>query len=416
MKKLRQLMGREGFWVLVALGLRGVFAFALGDRFYQADEHGYNEFATSLAQWHVLGTDGQAQVGSPGAPFFFSLFYFVELGVRSARLGQVVLSTATAWMLGRMTRELTGSTRAGLLALSVAAVYPFFIYYSGLLMTETIYLFLTVAGLWALCASLKNRGRTLRPAALAGIALAAAGLTRTEGVPVALALWLGLALLSVLKRYSWKTLALGTLCWVLPLFGWAARNKGICGIYTLDLHGGATLLHGTMFHDINLDDTVYAQQAIELSPFYKEGQLLDEVGRDALYKREAFRFVRENPGTTVRHWLQKFVDFWRFYPRLDKKYPDNAQTRPHLGASHILLVVISIAFEPALILGGFYGAWRLKDRLAILFPIYWMVFATCAAHVVVVSQMRYRLPVMPWMIFFACAAAAAYFPKGQVRR
>lgn len=397
-------------WVGVAFVLRAAFALYLGDRLYQADEYGYTEAARALAASGSYAINGEALIGAPGASLFFSIFLFFTNGLLGPRFAQAGLSAATAWMLGRLTRAATGSERAGLLALAAAALYPFFVYYSGILMSETLYLAALVAGLWALVLSLDEQGRHAPRAAAAGAAFAAAGLTRTECVPIAFVLGAALAWLCFRRRYAWRSWVLAALCWAAPLAGWAARNKSHCGRLTLDLHGGMTLLHGTMFYDIDQMDTAFSQQAFELTPLYREGQALPEAERDRLYFNAGLRYMRDNPGTTLRHWAQKAVAFWRLYPRLDKDYPDTPTASPGAGASRRLLVVASLLSEPALILLGFWGAWLLRDRLAALFPLYWLVLATFGVHVVVVSQMRYRLPVMPILMLFAAAAVEKLWP------
>jgi len=60
------------------------------------------------------------------------------------------------------------------------------------------------------------------------------------------------------------------------------------------------------------------------------------------------------------------------------------------------LVAISLVFEPWLILLGLIGLWRLKDKIVEIFPIYLFILGTMGIHMVSVSQMRYRLPIMPF--------------------
>ena len=79
--------------------------------------------------------------------------------------------------------------------------------------------------------------------------------------------------------------------------------------------------------------------------------------------------------------------------------------------SRNLLVAASLAFEPLLILGGFWGLWLLRDRAATLFPIPLFILGTMGIHILVVSQMRYRLPVMPFLILGAAFAAARRLAK-----
>lgn len=393
----------EAAWIFTALALRFAFAAVLGERYYQADESGYGSLARSLAGYGVYGKDGAPMVGTLGAPAFFSVFFRLSESPLWVRMGQAAVSAATAWMGGRLARQITGRARAGIFALAVFSVYPFFVYYSGMLLSETLYLAATVAGLWGMVASLQDKGRDTWKAAAAGAAWSAACLTRTEGVPIAAVLWAAIALIVAAKRYAKDAWILAVLIWALPLFGWAARNKAISGVYTLDLHGGMTFLHGTMLYDIDQDDTSFSQQAFELTDLYRRGRELEEAARDRLYFNAAVQFMKENPKTTFRHWIQKAVAFWRFYPRTDKVYPDDDATRPDVGASRRVLVAVSLLFEPTLILAGFAGAWSYRRRWDTLFPLFWMVAATFGVHVIVVSQMRYRLPVMPVLIVFACA-------------
>lgn len=401
---LGRLLGHELCWVAAAFLIRAAFAWLLGERFYQADEGGYSAAARSVAGCGVFGVDGKPMAGAPMTGLVIGSFYWVGGTVRAARLGGAAVSTATAWLIGRMTAELTGSRRAGLFALALAAVYPFFVYYSGLLMSETVYLAFIVPGLWLLCGSLAERGgRPLRLAA-AGLLLSCAGLTRVEAVPIALVLWAAAGALCALGRLRWGAWALAVCLWAAPLGLWMARNKALTGAFTMDTHGGMTLLHGTLLLDENEIDTGVAQAKFETLPLYEEGRHLDELSRDRLYSAAAWRYMREDPARTLRQWLRKFINFWRLFPRTDKVYPDTEKAKPGLGASRGLLVAASLAFEPALLGFGLWGAWLLRRRAWELFPLYWMVLATCGVHVIVVSQMRYRLAVMPVFILFACAA------------
>ena len=62
------------------------------------------------------------------------------------------------------------------------------------------------------------------------------------------------------------------------------------------------------------------------------------------------------------------------------------------------LAGVSLLVEPALILGGLAGLWGLRRRWETLLPLPLFLLGTMGIHVIVVSQMRYRLPVMPILI------------------
>ena len=396
MDRLRRIP--DWAWLALGLALRVAFALSLGGRTIQVDEAGFDGEAWNLAATHSLGPPGTT--APPLAPLFFSLFYLLGHYPVRARLAQAVLSTATAWVIGRATRDLTGSERAGRLALALSCVYPFFIYWSSVLMSETTYVALTAWAVWRLCRSLRGDGRA-GDAALAGLALGLAALARPEGAYIWAVIWLAAAAACAARKWAWKAWAVAVLCWAIPILGWSARNQAATGRFALDIHGGGTMLHGTMFLDLNEVDTLLAGDAMERQPFYQAAQKLPPGERDKALMREAVRFMREHPGLTVRQWGLKFLNFWRFYPRTEKRYIETGISHPGAGLSHRGLAAISLCFEPWLIVLGIAGMALLARREWTLLPLPLFLLGTMGIHVISVSQMRYRMPVMPWLILSA---------------
>jgi 4-amino-4-deoxy-L-arabinose transferase-like glycosyltransferase len=401
-------------WLLLALGLRLAFAWTLGGRFHQNDEVGFDEFSWNLASTGILGKDGQPWATPPIPDAFFALcFRLLGHNLLWPRLAQAFVSAGTAWALGRMTGRLSGSRTAGRLALILAAVYPFFVYYSGMVLSETLYLAAVVPGLWCLCASLQERGASWRLPAAAGLALAAAALCRPEAMPITVLFWLAGIAAWLRGRWSSRALCAALLAWALPLTAWCARNRAAVGVFALDLHGGLTLLHGSMLFEENEKDTALAMAALEKMPFYQASLSLPLPERDRIYLRQGLAFMRDNPGLVLRQWARKTVNFWRFYPRTDKAYREDFYSHPGAGLGRTALVAVSLACEPALIIGGFWGLWGLRRRWGELFPLGLFLLGTLAIHVISVSQMRYRLAIMPILILAAAAAAAARLEKAR---
>ncbi len=398
--------------MVAALIVRVVFALILDDRSYQADESGWHNQAVFWSETFSFGSEGKRLVVAPFPSVVFGTAYLIFGPVRwAARLIQAFVGVAAVWALGKTTETATGSARAGLIATAIGAIYPFFIYYSGLLMSETLYICLVVCALGLTIRSIAERGASVFTAITAGVFWAAAGLCRTEGVPIAFVLWIALLGLSALRRYSAKSAVLALLFWALPLGGWAVRNHGLVGHYTLDTHGGITLLDGSMNFDLNEQDTIYARQAFRNTEIYRQGQSLSEFDQDAFYRKAALGWMRDHPGETLRQWVHKAFNFWRLYPRLNKEVPSTADTNATIGMKSWFLAAVSLCSEPALIVFGFLGAWGLRGRIAELFPLYWMILATFGVHVIVISQMRYRLPVMPVLILFAAYRLDQWLPQ-----
>jgi hypothetical protein len=174
----------------------------------------------------------------------------------------------------------------------------------------------------------------------------------------------------------------------------------------LDIHGGITMLHGTLLLDENEVDTGVAMAALEKMPFYQRSLSLPMAERDRIYLRQSLSFMRDNPGRVARQWCRKLVNFWRLYPRTNKAYREDVYSHPGAGLGRAALVAVSLACEPALIIGGFWGLWGLRRRWGELFPLGLFLLGTTAIHMVSVSQMRYRLAVMPILMLSAAVAAA----------
>jgi 4-amino-4-deoxy-L-arabinose transferase-like glycosyltransferase len=400
---------------MIAVLLRLGLALKFDGRFHQTDEFAYDTYAWQLASQGVLGSQGLAEAVPVVPSAFFALFYLFGHHLILPRLGQALISALTAWVIGRMTRELTGSERAGRLALAISAVYPFFIYYSAILMAETLYVACVVSGLWWLCASLRDPGAARWRPAASGAALALAALCRPEGFHIGLLLWAATAAACVAGRWPWHSWLLAALCWTLPLAAAAARNKAATGFFSLDRRGGIALLHGTILFDLNEIDTAAGMDALKEMSFYKDSLKLGEVERDRFYQRLCLKFMRDHPLTTLRQWGRKTVNFWRFYPRTDKVYHQNKYSDPGGGLSRKALVAISLLFEPWLIIGGLAGLWGLRRRWTELFPLGLFVAATMGVHLITVSQMRYRLPVMPLLIMGFCSLAAGKLAQSAKR-
>ncbi|MHB2025230.1 MAG: ArnT family glycosyltransferase [Elusimicrobiota bacterium] len=401
---MKKFWDKEKFWVALAGALRLAFISTLSaSRLYQIDEGGFVFAARRLAQ---TGSFGPHAI-SPLAPAFFAVFFrCFGPSFLFPRLGEAAAGVLTAWVTGRMAATISGSRAAGILALAISAVYPFFIYYNGLLMSETLYTLAATAGLWLFVQGFSPLSFSLPKWVLANVFLGLAALARPEAQAIIPGLWCLSAIFFLRKKISGKALAAGVLFSALPIAAWCARNKISAGTLKLDDHGGMTLLHGTMFLDLNEVDTELAMRALKKTPFYQNARSLPEAERDKIYYQEAFKFMAAHPEETLRQWAYKFISFWRFYPRMNKKYIESGSSRPNLGLSKAVLAAISLLFEPWLIIGGLIGLSKLVWRKPEAFCLAVFLLGTMAVHMISVSQMRYRLPVMPLLIVGFSALAA----------
>ena len=123
------------------------------------------------------------------------------------------------------------------------------------------------------------------------------------------------------------------------------------------------------------------------------GHIADPVERDRALRDAALRFIVNNPVRFVELAAVKFARMWRPWPR-------------HEGYAGVLPVAMALAgFVPVAGLSLIYLAfWGHRDWPNIA-PIVFLIFYFTAVHMVIYGTIRYRLPLEPFLIMFASAAA-----------
>jgi 4-amino-4-deoxy-L-arabinose transferase-like glycosyltransferase len=167
----------------------------------------------------------QTAIHPPLYTIFLSLP--ARLGIDSPvaqRLWTALLGCLTVFLIGMLARRLSHSDGVGLLAAGIAAVYPALWSNDSVLGLETLYGVLVVA---ALIAAYRLWDRpSLGNAALLGLWLSLATLTRSEGVLLFLALAVPTALLvrGVTTAFRLKLLGVFALVGLVVVGPWVVRN------------------------------------------------------------------------------------------------------------------------------------------------------------------------------------------------
>jgi hypothetical protein len=126
------------------------------------DEISFWTVAGNLAHGRGFSYQGQATAWRP--PLYtgaVAAARWVGASVRTVELGQALLGAATPLLFYALTRRLTGSRRAALLAAWVGALYPPFVYFSGRILSENMAIPLYVLALWLSLEWLHRGGRLL---------------------------------------------------------------------------------------------------------------------------------------------------------------------------------------------------------------------------------------------------------------
>jgi 4-amino-4-deoxy-L-arabinose transferase-like glycosyltransferase len=358
--------------------VRLLYLFLFNDELVFPDEHRFWHLSQSLAGGGPYEWEGYLAHDMPLTALLLALVVKATgTGLIGAKVCIVVMSSATIYLIGRIALLLDDSKLTAWLAGLAAAFYPFFVFYSTLILSETLFLLL-VALFFLLILRSNAHGLVF-----AGLTAGLAHLTRptmTYFLPVAL----------VWSRWRaktlWRYLLFAAALFIVTILPWGIRNIGALGSFNLGTaNSGHVLWEGN-----NPYNTTGGVAAGDLRYLEDMPGGIGELEQDRWQRDRAMSFIRENPGRFARLALLKFVRFWNIWP--------NAP-----GFDRGMYRWIAFAsFTPVLLLAlsSIYVLRRLwRDTIVLwLFVLYYT-----ALHMVTIGSLRYRLPLEPLLLSLAAA-------------
>ena len=391
--------------VIAAFVCRLALALQSGGLLRGVDPDAYLAIAGNLS----LGNGYAAVAGVPTAyrPPMYPLFLaavevFSNHRVWVAVIAQCLISALTVAGVFGVAKELGGAL-AGVLAALVTAIDPFLIHAAGDAMTETLFTFFIVSGVYFLLLTTRESG--LFRVILAALCVALAGMTRPIGWALApLVVLVALCQKGTASRRLAHALFAVAVC-VAVSAPWIARNWVRFGAFIpTTTHGGYTLYLG---NNPYLRDAVRWRSGAWLSgepsfDAFEQHVARARIGRnelafDRFMRREGARYIREHPGEAAKLALAKLGFFWRPAPSAQSsRGPVPSVVRWTLGAFSVLLYVAALM--------GVVALRRQMGKLAILA---WPILACTLAHAVLWSQLRFRLPLHPLLAALAGVGVGA---------
>jgi 4-amino-4-deoxy-L-arabinose transferase-like glycosyltransferase len=367
-------------------------AFICDGRVFSADETHWQRMGLLLWQQGLASAEA-GLYRPPLYPLFIALLYGVG-GENSLllRLGQAAISTATCALCYALAQRI-GGQRAGIFAAVLAALYPLFIFFSGVLMAETLLLFFVALALWQ--AQRFTVAPGLRRAAELGFVLGLGALCKpvlVPWLPLFCVLWWRETVLSAFAKVR-QLLVLGAvlLCTVLP---WTLRNAHISGHFVpISTNMGINLLvgHEEGATGVYRDGVDYWQLMEDVS----NGEL-DPVRRDALVARRMLDRMANDPLRALSLAGRKVLLLCN--PLLP-------------GAEWPQQLVALMASLPLLVL-GLLGLWELRAEPIAAMTVALLVILTLV-HAIFFAHLRFRLPIDMALVAPAGYWLAAHWQWGK---
>lgn len=353
------------------------------------DEEQYWSMADSLADGNGMRDElGFRATRMPLYPGILSLCARFDSGLIMAKALQWFLGAAGAVFAAMLAARVAGP-RAGLLAGVLVGVDPFLVFFSSLLLTETLLVTL-LCGLWCLVwpwMAGKSPASFSR-ACLVGLVAAACVYARPSSV--GLLVLLGLVLV-VRGRFSKRAIAavgISTVIVVASLVPWAMRNQHVTGRWCwLTLRGGISLYDGVRPDAAGDSDLGNVKNAPQVAG-------MDEVQWNDHFMREATRLIAEDPVRIVRLATVKFLRTWNLFPNV---------------ATHqsTLVRLVSGGWMTVVLVAAIIGIVRHRRAgltwlgvMVLLLPAVYLTLLHC----LFVGSVRYRLPAMPMIEVLAAVA------------
>jgi 4-amino-4-deoxy-L-arabinose transferase-like glycosyltransferase len=428
-------MTKLRFILLLSVALRVLAALYMGDEVVSlpgtADQVSYHNLALRVLAGHGF-TFGETwwPVTAAGAPtahwsYLYTLYLVSVYAIFGpnplfARLIQAVivglLQPFLAYRLGDQIRsayQVPGVVQPRwenlpLLAAGITAIYVYFVYYAGTLMTEPFYLTAVIAGLTltiALARRLPEQGYWKLALGL-GLTLSMAVLLRQLFLLVIpfIFLWLGI---STYRRHAWRqglvSIGIAVVMLILSILPITMYNYTRFNRFVLlNTNAGYAFfwanhpIYGTRFRPASEMGMTYQ----ELVPF--ELRQLDEAALDQELLKQGVQFVLDDPVRYIWLSLSRIPAYFKFWPD---------------PASNLLSNVSRVTSFALFLPFMFYGLLRSfinlarssKESLFVRPPfpailLYLFILVYTAIHVLSWAQIRYRLPVDTILIVFAALA------------
>jgi 4-amino-4-deoxy-L-arabinose transferase-like glycosyltransferase len=319
----------------------------------------------------------------------------------AGRVLEAVLGAIAVLLTGLIATRLWGA-RVGLVAAGIAAVDPPLILVGSSLLSESLFIPLVLAAVWA---ALNYRDtERLRWAAIAGALTGLCALTRGNGVfliiPIALLLWTGRPRFT---RPALAAPALALAAGILMLVPWTIRNLHVFHSLVPITTETGYALEGTYNSAVQNDKrfpALWAAPILQVGQIDRSHPAADEAQISGHLRSMAWRYIRHHPFSVAR------TVYWNTLRMLDVSPGLERYLAPYEGYPRWLAALAAYAFWPLLALAvlGFFGVRAARRAPWALWTCPFLVYLTAA---VFEGTTRYRSPADPFLIMLAALGALA---------
>lgn len=364
-----------------------------GTSFIFPDEIDYHKIGVNITEGHGAILDEEHVATRPPLyPTFIAGVYMI-FG-QSPVMVQLMQSAlgALAVLVFYYILKKAYSGRIARIGAVIVAVYPFFIFFTGLLLTETLFIFMLLAAMCFLYFSRREKG--LPDIIIAGVLLGFCILIRGSFILFPIFLFPFFMICIANKRQAFSRYVMLLVVVLVTISPWWGRNYRVLGHFV-----PATTQGGASLYEANNPEADGGPMLDRLKVPAKVDEM-SEYERDRFMRGMAVDYIASNPSDFFKLALIKFGRFWNPVPNfIGYRKP----LYMIVGAVSVLFILIS-AFV------GFYirrHEWR--KNIFLLSPVIYFTLL----HMVFIGSVRYRISIMPFVIIFSAIALSKYLPHPE---
>ena len=370
------------------LFLRLGYVFFVGADPIFPDEYRFLEEAESILAGTGLQANGRYGHDMPLTALLIAGVLFISGGSTLAvKIFFGFLSTITIFLVGRFAFVLSRDNQSAMLAAGICAVYPFFIFYSSLILSETLFLFVFILFL-SLLFDKDSSGVSQ------GIWAGLMHLTKPIFFYFFPVIWLWQYFFQKMPVRKIFTIALIMGILVSP---WAIRNFLIFDELVINTASSGHILWegNNPWNDTGGVSGTFQNSDAWLN-VVPDG--LTELDEDQWKKDRAVTFIWENPAVFLEAAEKKFLLLWNLWPN-------------SVDYQNWVYKVMSVFSFGPILLFSLIGIWVLKENRREIALMVGLAGYITLLHVVTLGSIRYRLPLEPIMIVIASMTFIKFYKR-----
>jgi 4-amino-4-deoxy-L-arabinose transferase-like glycosyltransferase len=370
---------------LVAFFIRlGVF-FLLEDT-PRGDAADYENIALNIinGEGFVSTRMGLYSYRPPLYPLFLAGIFAIKTSYFVVGFIQAIISSITCIIVFYIGESIFDED-SGSVASIIMALYPGLIFYSTQLLSETLFVFILLLGIYVFFRD-DNRYEARHKYVLLGILVGLASLCRPVIFPFLIFL---IPFCPLSREHNVKKWMLVTCFALLTIAPWTIRNYYVHHKFILlTTYGGANLWMGNYS-----GATGYIGRPNNINELVRRDDI-SEPEKDLLFYKKAVSFIVGNPAAFVKLSVKKLILFWN--PWVDNHTGPTYISNKNIDYKSIIAIAFSALMLFAVI--GFFNTSRVWKKTWLLLML--LLYFSIVSMVFYVS-FRYRQPIIPVLGLFA---------------